>query len=91
MSPRLHQDRVAGLRVEADGDLVRHGPTGGEQCGIFAEHLGSERLEALHRWVVAQYVVAQLRRLHGSPHAWGWASHGVGAQVDGLHGVLRIG
>ena len=80
----LADDLLAGLGVEADGDLVAHG-AGGDEDGCFAaEDFGGFGFETIDGGVFAVDVVADLGVGHGFAHGRRGAGDGVAAEVDDL-------
>ena len=75
-------DLVAGPRVRAQRDLVRHRAGRHEQRGLGAEQRGDALLEPAHRRILAVDVVADLGVGHRPPHRGGRAGDGVAAQID---------
>ena len=84
----LEEDLVSPLGVDLDGRLVCLGAAREEETALLAGHLRDQRLQPLHRRIVAQDVVAQGRLEHGPLHGRRRAGHGVAPQVvHGLHGA----
>ena len=71
---RRAQQLVAGLRIDADADLVGHRARRNKHGRLLAKQLGGPGLEALDRRVIAEDVVADLRLGHRPPHARALAS-----------------
>jgi hypothetical protein len=72
---------IAGLSMDLDTDLIRHGPGGDEQGGLFTKQFRDAFFEAAHSRVFAEDIVADLSSSHGSSHAWCGAGYSVTAQV----------
>ncbi len=79
---RLADDLLAGLGVNADGDLVAHGAGGNEEGGFPAEDLGGAGFEAVDGGVFGVHIVADLGLGHGGAHGGSGLGDGVTAQVD---------
>ena len=75
---RRAQQLIAGLRIDADADLVGHRAGRNKQGRLLAEQLGGPGLETLDRRIVAEDVVADLRLGHRPPHPGRWLCDGVG-------------
>ena len=78
----LGQDLVAGLGVEAQGELVAHGPAGDEECRLLAQDLGRAALERPDGGILAIDVVADLGRGHGGAHGGRRPGERVAPEVD---------
>ena len=74
---------IAGLGMNADGDLVGHRARGDEEGGLLAEQLGHLAFQGDDRGVLAVDVVADLGLGHRPSHRGGRFRDGVGAKVDG--------
>jgi hypothetical protein len=82
VTPRLGQDLVAGLGVEAKGDLVAHRPAGDEEGRLLAQDLGGAALECPDGRVLAVHVVADLGRGHGGAHGGRRPGERIAPEVD---------
>ena len=80
--PRLGDHLLAGLGVQADGDLVAHGSGGHKERRLAAEALRRAPLQKIHGRVFAVDVVAHLRRGHRRAHRHGGPCHCIRTQID---------
>ncbi len=77
---------VAGPRVSAQRDLVRHRAARHEQRGFGSEQLGDPLLEPADRRVLAVDVIADLGLRHRHAHRGSWSRHRIASQIDeGCH------
>jgi hypothetical protein len=82
---------LARLGVAFHRDLVAHRAARHVDRGLHAGELGDTRLESLHRGIVAEYVVAELRLRHRAFHRRRRAGHRVAAEIDDRHGAKVYG
>jgi len=75
-------ERVSGLGVDVEGDLIAEGAAGAEEGGFEAEGLGRELLELEDGGVVAENVVTEGRAGHGRVHGGGGTRNGVAPEVN---------
>ena len=78
----VEQHLRARRRVHPDRRLVRHRPAREEEPRLLAEQLRDARLEAPHRRIAIEDVVAHLGVGHRAAHGGGGTGDGVGAEVD---------
>src|SRR5262249_8811619 len=77
---------VAGLCVDADADLVRHGARGNIKRRFLAQQRRDTFLKPVDGRVFVEDVVANLRGLDGRTHSGRRPRDRVAAQVDGWFG-----
>ena len=82
MGARLGDHLLAGLGVQADGNLIAHGAGGNEQGCFAGKCLGGATLKKVDRGVFPVNIVAHLGRGHGGAHLRAGASDSIGAEVD---------
>ena len=82
-------DLVAHPRERPQRDLVRHGAGGHPDSRFLAQHGGDAVLQRVDGRIFAIDVVADFRRRDRFSHAGCRAGHGVAAQVDEVHWMLR--
>jgi len=83
----LEDDLGSGGTPATDGDLVGHRPARDEQRLLLAEHLRDALLQPLDGRVVPEDVVTHLGRGDRLAHGRPGPGHGVGAEIDRMHGI----
>ena len=78
----LAEQFIAGLGVDLDADLIRHGAGRHKQGSFLAEESGDAFLQQIDGRIFAENVVAHLGREHGGAHGSGRFRYGVAAEVD---------
>src|SRR5262249_58996820 len=82
-------DLVAAAAVRLNGEGVAHRAGGDEESSFFANLLGGQLLQPVHRWVLTINVVAYLGVIHRLTHGGRWLGYGVAAQINNRPGGKR--
>src|SRR5262245_31204523 len=72
--------------MRLDANLIRHCPGRHVERCLLAEQRRDALLQAIHRWIFAEDIVADLGSLYRGPHAGRGLGHGVTAEIDGWFG-----
>ena len=85
MRQAAHDGFLSALAVNEQGNQVAHGPRRDKQRRFLSHHPGCQLLQADHRGVIAENIIADLSLCHGFAHFRRGLGNGVGTKVNGFH------